>query len=149
MNNIAPQRDAHRHTDLQTLQVRVAYRMVACLSAQAAALPQDITERLRIAREQALAAARQTQRAAAPGTVFLGKAGGSVALGSSPSWWLRVVSFTPLLLLVAGLMLIQHRHDQAQINAAAEIDAALLADDLPPAAYADPGFAEFLKQRSR
>ncbi len=147
--NSPRQRDAHRHTDLLTLQARVAHRLVASLSAQAAALPQDITERLRVAREQALAAARQTQRAGAAGTVFLGSAGGSAVLGSSPPWWLRVVSFTPLLLLVAGLVLIQHRHDQAQINAAAEIDAALLADDLPPSAYADPGFAEFLKQRSR
>jgi hypothetical protein len=28
----------------------------------------------------------------------------------------------------------------------AEVDAALLTDDLPPAAYADPGFIQFLKQ---
>jgi hypothetical protein len=27
----------------------------------------------------------------------------------------------------------------------AEVDAALLADDLPPAAYSDPGFVQFLK----
>jgi hypothetical protein len=32
-----------------------------------------------------------------------------------------------------------------QIQAAAEVDAVLLADDLPPEAYADPGFGEFLK----
>jgi hypothetical protein len=29
----------------------------------------------------------------------------------------------------------------------AEIDAAILTDDLPPAAYTDPGFAQFLKIR--
>jgi hypothetical protein len=27
----------------------------------------------------------------------------------------------------------------------AEVDAALLTDDLPPSAYADPGFVQFLK----
>jgi hypothetical protein len=27
----------------------------------------------------------------------------------------------------------------------AEVDAALLTDELPPAAYADPGFLQFLK----
>jgi hypothetical protein len=27
----------------------------------------------------------------------------------------------------------------------AEVDSALLIDDLPPAAYADPGFLQFLK----
>ena len=47
-------------------------------------------------------------------------------------------------MLIGGLMLIQERHWNAQIEAAADIDAALLTDDLPPGAYADPGFAEFL-----
>jgi len=44
------------------------------------------------------------------------------------------------------LVLIQHWNTQAQIDTAAEIDAALLSDGLPPAAYSDPGFGEFLKQ---
>ena len=35
--------------------------------------------------------------------------------------------------------------DEAGYAAAAEVDAALLADDLPPEAYTDPGFGEFLK----
>jgi hypothetical protein len=30
-------------------------------------------------------------------------------------------------------------------NELAEVDSALLIDDLPPAAYADPGFLQFLK----
>ena len=49
------------------------------------------------------------------------------------------------LVLVLGLAGIAHVHDKAQIAAVAEVDAALLADDLPPAAYTDPGFAEYLK----
>ena len=47
--------------------------------------------------------------------------------------------------LAAGLLLIEHWQSNAQIAAAAEIDANLLADDLPPGAYSDPGFVEFLK----
>ena len=31
----------------------------------------------------------------------------------------------------------------------AEIDTALLVDDLPPAAYSDPGFIQFLRQSGR
>lgn len=50
------------------------------------------------------------------------------------------------MMLVFGLLLIQHLHDQAEIHAAADVDAALLADDLPPEAYGDPGFVEFLRQ---
>ena len=51
----------------------------------------------------------------------------------------------PLALLVVGLMGIAHVHDRNQIAAVAEVDAALLSDDLPTAAYTDPGFAEYLK----
>jgi hypothetical protein len=35
--------------------------------------------------------------------------------------------------------------DDDRANELAEIDSALLIDDLPPAAYADPGFLQFLK----
>ena len=55
----------------------------------------------------------------------------------------------PLLALVGGLVLIQHSQTRAQIRTAAEVDAALLADDLPPAAYGDDGFVEFLKTPPR
>ena len=45
----------------------------------------------------------------------------------------------PLALLLAGLLLIQRSYVDQQIRAAAEIDAALLADDLPPAGLQRPG----------
>ena len=47
--------------------------------------------------------------------------------------------------LVAGLALIQNIMDDDRANELAEIDSALLVDDLPPSAYADPGFLQFLK----
>jgi Protein of unknown function (DUF3619) len=45
--------------------------------------------------------------------------------------------------------MIDRHYTQSQIEAAAEVDAAILADDLPPEAYRDPGFAEFLKVERR
>ncbi len=51
----------------------------------------------------------------------------------------------PLFALVGGLALIQNWQNRTQVTAAAEIDEALLADDLPINAYRDPGFSEFLK----
>ena len=33
----------------------------------------------------------------------------------------------------------------AKNDEVAEVDAAILTDDLPPSAYTDPGFAQFLK----
>ena len=51
-----------------------------------------------------------------------------------------------VLALVAGLWAVQVWHQQAKVQATTEVDMALLTDDLPPDAYADPGFAEFLRQ---
>jgi hypothetical protein len=50
-----------------------------------------------------------------------------------------------LAVLLAGLVLIERHYTRSQIDVAAEIDAAILADDLPPEAYRDRGFVEFLK----
>ena len=136
---------SHR-VDVDALQARFALRVASRLSEQAESLPHDLSERLRVAREQALARARQLRLAQPVVAAAQLSQGGSLALGQPPSGWLRLASVLPLMVLVLGLVLIQHLHDQAEIHAAAEVDAALLADDLPPEAYGDPGFVLFLKQ---
>jgi len=65
------------------------------------------------------------------------------------SWWTKLVSALPLLILALGFLAIQDTLAERQVQAAAEVDAALLTDDLPPQAYADPGFAEFLRRQER
>ena len=71
----------------------------------------------------------------------------TATLGGSDevSLWNRIASVLPLLALVAGLVVIQQVQTDSRANELAEVDAALLTDDLPPAAYADPGFVQFLK----
>ena len=65
---------------------------------------------------------------------------------AAPSpWWLKLASGFPLVVLLVGLAVIVQWNNHEQVLAAAEIDTMLLADELPPKAYADPGFAEFLK----
>lgn len=51
----------------------------------------------------------------------------------------------PLLVLLGGLYGIDQWQLRESVLAAAEIDSLLLADDLPPLAYTDPGFTEFLR----
>jgi hypothetical protein len=136
---------SHR-VDLDALQTRFALRVVSRLSEQSQRLPHDLSERLRVAREQAVVRARQVRLAQPVAAPALQVSQGSIALGQPPSMWLRLASALPLMLLVVGLVLIQHLHSQAEIHAAADVDAALLADDLPPEAYGDPGFVVFLKQ---
>ena len=47
--------------------------------------------------------------------------------------------------LAAGLVAINVVQNEYRAQEVAEVDAALLTDDLPPAAYSDPGFVQFLK----
>ena len=136
---------AVRAERLQALEARFAWRLASRLNEAERQLPHDITERLRFAREQALSRARTVQAAPVAAPAVVGAAGGAALLAGPPPIWLRLVSLMPLVVLVAGLVFIQQHHDREQINAAAEVDAALLADELPPAAYRDPGFAAFLQ----
>lgn len=148
-NNSTKGFDAAARAD--RLMARFGRRIAAALSEQQARRPRhDIDERLRFAREQALAGAREARRlTVTPAAVAVGGAG-TAALAAGPSgdgapWWLRLSSLLPLAVLLAGLLLIDHHYTQSQIEAAVEVDAALLTDDLPPEAYSDPGFVEYLK----
>jgi len=134
---------------IDALESRLGTRVAAALSERNVVFPHDLNERLRVAREQALGVARVSRRtsvATIASPVMIGSVGGSVSLGGGRNrWWLRLASVAPMLLLVLGLLLVQYWSDREQVLAAAAIDAVLLADDLPPVAYSDPGFREFLK----
>ncbi|PZP35229.1 MAG: DUF3619 domain-containing protein [Roseateles depolymerans] len=137
--------------DLDARVTRFGLRIAAGLSERNAALPADVGERLRFAREQALAraqAARAARGLVAAGTV-VSRGGPTLALGGgrgrSCGFWSRGLSLVPLALLLAGLLLAQRGQFHRELVAAAEVDTALLSDKLPPAAFRDPGFAEFLR----
>ena len=130
---------------LDALQARFALRVAARLTERSQGLEADVGERLRFAREKALERARASRVARASPTLGA-TAAGALLLGRNGSgWWMKLASVLPAVALVVGLLLIQQWQTDDQISAAAEIDAALLADKLPPVAYSDAGFAEFLK----
>ena len=131
---------AHRQ---QALEARFGLRVSAALSE--GGVSHDIDQRLRVARQQALARASAVRQSALSGAVSVNRAGRSAVLGGSP-WWLRVASLAPLAVLTLGLLLVERLDNSERVRAAAEIDAVLLADTLPPRAYTDPGFAEYLRQ---
>ena len=115
------------------------------LNEHAADLPHDITERLRVARMQALA-----QRKPEPVRIFvpqLATAGG-LGMGHSDeglNLWSRLASALPLIVFLFGLATIHVFQNEHLANEIAQLDTELLIDDLPPAAYTDPGFLIFLK----
>ena len=116
-------------------------QVAARLSAGTQDLPHEIGERLRAARMQALAR-RKVVRVLQPAPAIVPN-GRTAALGGG--WWTRIGSVIPLIALVGGLIVITTIQEDSRTNELAEVDAALLTDDLPPAAYTDPGFAQFLK----
>ena len=136
--------DARSAELIEHRETRLGLRVATLLNERAGQADHAIAERLRFAREQALARAKTSQATTAP--VMVGSTARGVGLLAGPSHWLfRMASVLPLLLLVAGLVAIDEWSERAEIEAAADVDTALLGDDLPPDAYSDPGFAEFLK----
>jgi len=119
-------------------------RVAARLSAGSAELPHDVAERLRAARVQALARRKVVRL---QGAVSVSGNQASLGYGGDDgiSLWGRIASALPLIALAAGLIAVHTIQNERRASEVAEVDAALLTDDLPPAAYADPGFVQFLK----
>lgn len=119
------------------------------LSQSCTHLDHDIAERLRVARQQAVARRKVTALAPVARAAGAGRAGRDVALqlgrDDAPGLWTRLGAMLPLLALVAGLFAIDAVQDDSRASELAEVDAALLTDDLPTAAYTDPGFLQFLR----
>jgi hypothetical protein len=141
--------DSHQ-TDLQ--QARYGLRVAARLSAGLDGLPYNISERLRAARQQAVAQRKQTQAVVqlrAAGAVSRNGNTATLSWGSdgmSPWGWL--LSAALALALVAGLVVINIVQNDSRTMELADLDTALLTDDLPPEAYADPGFLQYLRSKT-
>lgn len=121
-------------------------KMIAArLSEGAETLPHDISERLKVARAQAIAKRRKVSLQVASEITV---SGGEMAVnmgGREDGLWNRIASFIPLLALIAGLISIAVMQDEMRAREVAEVDAELLTDELPPSAYVDPGFAQYLR----
>jgi hypothetical protein len=129
----------------QLAQDRFGLQVAARLSDAADDLSYDVSERLRAARVQALGKRKVSMTRTATSVVASGRTATLTFGHEHLSWWNRIGAVLPLLALVLGLIAISVIHDDIRDNELAEIDAALLTDDLPPAAYTDPGFAQFIK----
>ena len=114
----------------------------ALLSQGARSLPADIKDRLHAARMKALSV-RKAEKVLVKRAVFAGPAGHFSS--NSRGLWDTVGWAAPLIVLVFGLIGIAQWQNDSRLTDIAEVDAALLTDDVPPDAYADSGFLAFLK----
>ncbi|MDC8756047.1 DUF3619 family protein [Janthinobacterium fluminis] len=127
---------------MNTDDINFAYKVRHALNEKLDDLPASTSERLAAAR--ALAMARK--KAHAPVRVAHSVAAGNVGhLLSQPFAWLGRMSLVlPLLLMGAGLVGIYQFEQDQHIAELAELDAAVLSDELPLTAYLDHGFNAYL-----
>ena len=131
---------------MNTDDINLAYKLRHALNENLDALPASTTERLAAARALALS----RKKADAP--VSQDKAGrrffdldfhfSGASLG-------RLGVAIPLLALVVGLGGLYQYEQQQRIAELAELDAAVLADELPLTAYLDHGFNAYLESQQR
>lgn len=116
-------------------------------------LPYRVTYRLQAARLAALGRMAET-RAAPEESLALSSAlgGGALTLGGDPSsgggparWGRLAMGMLSALAVAVGLFVISEWSEMDKADEAAEIDMAVLTDDVPISAYADRGFGVFIK----
>lgn len=116
-------------------ELELAFKIKQRLNQSLRAVPADKTERLRAARERALACQRK------------GAGANLVAAGGfqfAYSEWIG--HLIPLTVLAAGLIGISYWHQSNRAEEIADIDMQMLVDELPPQAYADKGFGVWIKR---
>jgi hypothetical protein len=131
---------------MNTDDINLAYKVRHALNEHLDHLPASTTERLAAAR--ALALSRKKADAAPVRNTVQARGFDVRALFAAP-WAARAIAVVPLVAMVAGLVgLYQVEHEQ-QIAEVAELDAAVLSDDLPLTAYTDHGFNAYLVQQQQ
>ncbi|EGF30221.1 putative transmembrane protein [Oxalobacteraceae bacterium IMCC9480] len=133
---------------MNTRELNFAYKVRHALNENLDNLPVATTDRLAAARKKALAVKRQDSplKALAAQHVMAGPAAGF--FGNTSSWFNRVGLIIPLLALVAGLSGMYQFEKQQRISDTADIDAAVLSDELPLSAYLDHGFSAYLARQT-
>jgi predicted ATPase len=123
------------------------YKIRAALNENIDGLPAQSIQRLASARKLALS------RKKTPSGSALFQARLATHMGhflSDPFSWLARIGVTiPVIVLVVGLIGIYEAEEARRISEIAEMDAAVLADELPLSAYTDDGFNAFLAEREK
>lgn len=138
----------HRAEELNPTLDAAGDRLAAYLTNSLNDLDASTLQRLRAAREQAVEHRRLALVHAAQIKFSIAGLGRSDQLShphGSQTLWQRLIGAGMVGALLLGLWLIDRVQSDISLREAAEIDRILLTDELPPAAYVDPGFKYFLK----
>ena len=131
---------------MNTDDLNFAYKVRHALNEKLDNLPPSTTQRLAAARQLAMA----RKKAHLPVPVTVARLAGHAGSFFQPLSWLgKMGVVVPLLALAAGLVGIYQAEQQQRISELAELDAAVLSDELPLSAYLDHGFNAYLTKREQ
>jgi hypothetical protein len=130
---------------MNTDDINLAYKLRHALNENLDALPASTTERLAAARALALS----RKKADAPVSSRKARRFFDVDFHFSGASLGRLGVAIPLVALVVGLGGLYQYEQQQRIAELAELDAAVLADELPLTAYLDHGFNAYLESQQR
>lgn len=122
-----------------------AYKVRHALNEHADQLPPSTVDRLASARKMAMS----RKKPQAPARLAQRQLAGNIGAFFSSSMLGKMAVIVPLLALVVGLAGIYEYEEQQRIAEMAELDAAVLSDELPLTAYLDQGFNAYLAQRGQ
>ncbi|MCD2518756.1 DUF3619 family protein [Massilia sp. G4R7] len=130
---------------MNTDDINLAYKIRHALNENLEALPASTTDRLAAARAAALARKKPD---AAPAKAVRRPLFDVNALFTGPAL-ARLGVAIPMLALVIGMGGVYQYEQQQRVAALADIDAAVLADELPLTAYLDHGFNAYVESQQR
>jgi hypothetical protein len=130
---------------MNTDDINLAYKIRHALNDNLDNLPASTTDRLAAARAAALA----RKKADAPFRAKQQRASFDLGALFSMQWVARAAVVAPLLLMAGGLVGVYQYEREQRAAELAELDAAVLSDDLPLTAYTDHGFNAYLAQQQQ
>jgi hypothetical protein len=127
-------------------ELEFAFKVRHALNEGTSVLPENTTSRLADIRRMAIA--RKKPESAVYATEPVPRLAGIVPgrFSDAHSWLVRIGIAIPMLILVVGSIGIYYYEQERSISDLAELDAAVLADELPIDAYLDRGFNTYLNK---
>jgi len=127
-------------------ELEFAYKVRRVLDEGIDVIPKHTVNRLAAARQMAIA--HKKPESVSYATVPVPRLAEifSTGLDNSRNWLVRMGIAIPMLVLVLGSIGIYHYGQERRIDKLAELDAAVLADELPIDAYLDHGFDSYLSK---
>jgi chorismate mutase len=135
---------------MNTDDINLAYKIRHALNENLDHLPASTADRLAAARALALSRKRaDAPRAVSNRQQAVRRPAFDLRSALAMPWAMRTAVAAPLLAMVVGLVGVYQNAREQRVAELAELDAAVLSDELPLTAYIDHGFNAYLAQQQQ